>query len=133
VCMLTFCRPWVTAALSFLEEIADFTTRCAGPDYVRNIIIPLTRSQKPNQMAEIQSYVCKIAPFGAPLDTNLNNITTMVRQGFPVAEGLTIKVKCPRKCHHLCVASSMETILPSWKTKNRIDYTRKDTGISIRL
>jgi AP-5 complex subunit mu-1 len=45
--------------------------------------------QKPSVLAEIQSHISKAAPFGKPLDTNFSNLNTMIKQGFPVQEGLT--------------------------------------------
>jgi hypothetical protein len=43
-------------------------------------------------MAEIQSYLSKMLPFGKCVDTNFNNISSMIRQGFPIAtEPLLLK------------------------------------------
>jgi len=62
--------PFITAGVTFLEDFSQFVCQLAN-DF------------NEAQISEVQSYLCKIAPFGKPMDTNMSNICSMVRMGFP--------------------------------------------------
>ncbi|EGC31352.1 hypothetical protein DICPUDRAFT_156811 [Dictyostelium purpureum] len=63
--------PQITAALNFLEEISNYM---------------IGFFNKPPPYPEIQIFLTNIIPFGQPIDTNFNNIKSMIRQGFPATE-----------------------------------------------
>eukprot|EP01090_Pellita_catalonica_P023347 TRINITY_DN9553_c0_g1_i1.p1 TRINITY_DN9553_c0_g1~~TRINITY_DN9553_c0_g1_i1.p1 ORF type:complete len:472 (+),score=52.33 TRINITY_DN9553_c0_g1_i1:1-1416(+) len=74
-------KPAITTTLCFLEDLSKFVEQFK-PTYDLQ------------QMAQVQTYISAMMPFGSPVDTNLANIEN-IHNGFPAQEDLPQGLKRP--------------------------------------